>query len=79
MDSPDPVDLPIVEPKLAACRHLRSAGMYLYSDGQARETHAEYDNTAFWCLKSFTNFGPDDEIVGRAECRDPARTCYEPI
>jgi hypothetical protein len=79
MASPDPINLPVTEQARPACRHLRSAGMYLYSDGQARETHADYDNTAYWCLKSFKNFGPDDEIVGRPECCDPVRSCYEPI
>jgi hypothetical protein len=79
MASTDPADLPIVEQAAPVCRHLRSAGMYLYSDGQERETDAGYDNTAYWCLKSFKSFGPDDEMVGRSECRDPSRTCYEPL
>jgi len=79
MHNTAPTDLPIIEQEAASCRHLRSAGMYVYSDGQDGKMHDDYDNTAYWCTKSLQNFGPDDEIVGRTECRDPSRTCYEPI
>jgi hypothetical protein len=81
MDStdPDPTPLPIVDQDAPACRHLRSAGMYLSTDDPDRERRVDYDNTAYWCLRSFTNFGPDDEIVGRPECCNPSRSCYEPI
>ena len=74
-----PDDLPIVEPPSFPCRHLRSKGMYVYTDGQPDETDTDFDNTAFWCLRTMRNFGPDDELVGRAECCAAARTCYEPI
>ena len=53
--------------------------MYVYTDGQGDQAHEDYDNTAYWCLKSMKNFGPDDEIVGGPECNNPSRTCYEPI
>jgi hypothetical protein len=79
MPNTDPTDLPVVEAATSACRHLRSKGMYVYTDGQANQTHEDYDNTAYWCLKSMTNFGPDDELVGGQECKDPSRTCYEPL
>jgi hypothetical protein len=79
MASTDAASLPIVEPEAPACRHLRSSGMYLYSDRPDGGTHDEYDNTVFWCTKSLKEFGPDDEIAGRLECRDPSRSCYEPI
>jgi hypothetical protein len=81
MDStdPDPGNLPIVEQEAPACRHLRSAGMYLFTEEQDQRRRADYDNTAYWCLRSFTNFGPDDEMVGRSECCNASRSCYEPI
>jgi hypothetical protein len=79
MTSTNPNDLPVVEPVTSPCRHLRSKGMYVYTDGEGDPTHDDYDNTAYWCLKSLKNFGPDDEIVGRPECNDQSRTCYEPI
>ena len=81
MTSTNSNDLPVVEPApvTAPCRHLRSKGMYVYTDGQYGQADEDYDNTAYWCLKSMRNFGPDDEIVGRPECNEPSRTCYEPI
>jgi hypothetical protein len=75
----NPNDLPVVEPVTSPCRHLRSKGMYVYTDGLGGQDHEDYDNTAYWCLKSMTNFGPDDEIVGGPECNNQSRTCYEPI
>jgi hypothetical protein len=79
MPNTDPTDFPIVDQPVAPCRHLRNKGMYVYSDGQECETDDDYDTTVYWCLKSLKNFGPDDEIVGRSECCDPSRACYEPI
>ncbi len=79
MTSTDPNDLPIVESVTSPCRHLRSKGMYVYTDGEGNETHDDYDTTAYWCLKSMQNFGPDDEYVGRTECGNPSRSCHEPI
>jgi hypothetical protein len=79
MPDSEPSKLPAVEPEAPYCRHLRSPGMYVYSDRQDCETHDEYDNTVFWCKLSLKNFGPDDEMVGRSECRDRTRLCYEPI
>jgi hypothetical protein len=79
MTSTNPNDLPVVEAATSSCRHLRSKGMYVYTDAQDGQAHEDYDNTAYWCLKSLKNFGPDDELVGRPECNDPSRTCYEPI
>jgi hypothetical protein len=80
-DSPlDPADSPESAAVLgSACRHLRSKGMYVYTDGQNSNDHEDYDNTIFWCLKTMKSFGPDDDRVDRDECRDMNRSCYEPI
>jgi hypothetical protein len=58
------------------CRHLRSKGMYVYTDASAEEP-SDFDNTIFWCQKTLKDIGPDDGFVGREDCRDPARGCYE--
>ena len=59
------------------CRHLRSKGMYVYTDADPDSPHEESDTTAYWCLKTMTSFGPDDEAVARLDCRAPGRSCYE--
>jgi hypothetical protein len=64
---------------LAPCQHLRHKGMYVYTDGQPRDPHGDYDNTIYWCLKTMKSFGPDDDIVDREGCCKAGRPCYEPI
>jgi len=59
------------------CRHLRFKGMYVYTDDSAAEEPLDYDNTIFWCQKTLKDLGPDEGFVGREDCRDPARGCYE--
>mgnify|MGYP001048847392 CR=1 FL=1 len=72
--------LPVVDTKAQPCRHLRSNGMYLYSDGTADDPdRQQYSSSACWCIKTMTGFGPDDDIVGWLDCRDPARSCYMPL
>jgi len=73
-----PDELPIAEPTAPPCRHLRNKGMYVYSEGQSRDAHPDYDNTIYWCLKTMKEFGPDDEMVAGLDCRNPERSCYEP-
>ena len=76
-DEPPPAEsAPVVA--ASTCRHLRSKGMYVYTDGQAFDSHDDYDTTLCWCLKTMKDFGPDASEVGVHECRDPARSCYEP-
>ena len=53
--------------------------MYVYTDGIAGESHEDYDSTIYLCTRSMKNFGPDDDFVGSEECRDPSRSCYEPL
>lgn len=59
------------------CRHLRSKGMYVYTDDSSTEESPDYDNTIFWCQKTLRDLGPDDGFVGREDCRDAARICHE--
>lgn len=60
------------------CRYLRFKGMYVYTDESASEDSSDYDNTIFWCQKNLKDIGPDQGFVGREDCRDTSRSCYEP-
>jgi hypothetical protein len=80
MPEPEPVlddDTPPA-PTGPPCLHLRSKGMYVYTDMPADDLHEDDGATAYWCLKTMKEFGPDDGLVGRRDCRDPGRSCYEP-
>jgi hypothetical protein len=79
MSSADPNELPVVQEPAVPCRHLRNKGMYVYTDGQSDDTHEDYDNTIYWCLKTLTGFGPDDDFVDGQDCRNTSRSCYEPF
>ena len=76
MPDADPTAGLPVESTAAPCRHLRSKGMYVYTDGQP-DAHGDYDNSIYWCLKTMKCFGPDDDMVNGEECRNAARPCYE--
>jgi hypothetical protein len=76
--SPTPEGLPAAGPAVP-CRHLRSKGMYVYTDGSNENRHDDYDNTIYWCLRSMKGFGPDDEMVDRESCCDAGRSCYQPL
>ena len=78
---PEPeADAPLPEaPTGPRCCHLRSKGMYVFNDAEADEDpYAESGSTAYWCLKTMTSFGPDDEPAAGPDCRNPSRSCYEP-
>jgi hypothetical protein len=79
MASTKPDELPDASSQSSLCRHLRSAGMYVYAKGDHDDTAEEYDSSSYWCLQTMKTFGPDDEMVGSRECRDPSRSCYEPF
>jgi hypothetical protein len=79
MASTEPGGLRVVGNQVSLCRHLRSAGMYVYTDRQNTAPDADYDETPCWCLKTMMNFGPDDERVSTSDCRDGSRSCYQPI
>lgn len=71
---------PAGDARAKPCRRLRSNGMYLYSDESSLDSlHEQYSSHACWCLGTMTNFGPDDGMAGWLDCRDPSRSCYEPV
>ncbi|AMV38800.1 hypothetical protein [Planctomyces sp. SH-PL62] len=59
------------------CRHLRFKGMYVYTDVSASTEPGDHDNTIFWCQKTLKDVGPDQGFVGREDCRETWRSCYE--
>ena len=75
--NPSPVEPP--GPTGSPCRHLRSNGKYVFSDGVAKNPNEGYDTSIYWCLKTMKGFGPDDDFATLADCRDSARSCYEPL
>jgi hypothetical protein len=77
MENQELNQLPIVEPRASACRHLRNKGMYVYTDGQGSDTEDDFDSSVYWCFNTMKNFGPDDDFVGGRECRNASRSCYE--
>jgi len=80
MSSSDSSESPAATPPGPPCRHLRSKGMYVYTDQAEDDSadEADYDSTIFWCLMTSKGDGPDDEPVGRHDCRNTLRSCYEP-
>ncbi len=62
-----------------ACRHLRSKGMYVYTDDMEYGFDHNYDSSLFWCLKTMKAFGPDDDMVEKESCCRPDRACYQPL
>jgi hypothetical protein len=79
MTDREPENLPVTEAPNSPCCHLRNKGMYVYTDGNGADTDDDYDSTIYWCLTTMKGIGPDDEIVGGRECRNPSRSCHEPI
>lgn len=64
----------------ARCRHLRTKKMFVHDDVYADPEDADEDDAIYWCMKNqMKNFGPDDEHVNGRDCRDPNRTCHEPL
>ncbi|WP_165226540.1 hypothetical protein [Aquisphaera insulae] len=78
MIGPDRDDEPAAPPA-PRCRHLRSQGMYVFTDGRPRDRRDDCDTTIYWCVKTLKGYGPDDEMVARDDCCQPARSCYEPF
>jgi hypothetical protein len=53
--------------------------MYVFTDGPRDETAEDHDSSSYWCSETMKSFGPDDDLAGGCECRDPSRSCYEPL
>ena len=79
MASSEPDNLPVIDTQQAPCRHLRNKGMYVYTDSANGDSTDEFDSAVYWCLQTMKNFGPDDDMVDGHDCRNPSRSCYEPL
>jgi hypothetical protein len=53
--------------------------MDVFTDGSRDETAEDHDSSSYWCSETMKSFGPDDDLAGGCECRDPSRSCYEPL
>ena len=63
MAETEPNDTPGHREHGCPCRHLRSKGMYVYTDGQGERPEDDYDSTNYWCFETMKSFGPDDSLV----------------
>jgi hypothetical protein len=80
MSSPDAQDKPTEGMALSGpCCRLRTNGMFIYNDGIPNDQENDYASSIYWCVSTMKSFGPDDAFVGGRECRDPNRSCYQPI
>ena len=70
---------PVVDSDAMPCRHLRNNGMFLHTGGGGTPQPEESSSTVYWCSKTTTGFGPDDDMVGRLDCRNSSRSCYKPL
>jgi hypothetical protein len=78
-DSQTHDELPVIDTQPVACRHLRSNGMYVYTDGTTKETVENIESTVYWCMQTMKSFGPEGEMVGGRESRHTTRSCYQPL
>ena len=60
----------------AMCLHLRCKGMYVPKGGGGPEEAFAGDTTNWWCLKTATSIGPDEDWVHRTACT-PDRPCFQ--
>ena len=68
----------------STCLHLRSKEMFYSAsserdpehDAAIEKNYGACDTTAFWCQCTQTGRGPDQGVVGRAECSQRGRTCF---
>jgi hypothetical protein len=74
-----PDQVPAVDADVPVCRSLRFNGMYVFTEGQPDDADDADDARIYWCFHTMKSFGPDDAMVGRRQCRNSARGCYEAL
>ncbi len=79
MSASERPDVPVTKTLAAPCRHLRSAGMYVFADDSGGDGDENYSSSSYWCSHTMKGFGPDDELAGGRECKEPSRSCYQPL
>ena len=68
-------DLPITQSP-EQCRHLLSKGLYLNQETLPGDQQGDGN---YWCGKTQTVFGPDNQLCDREDCLKSGRSCYEPL
>lgn len=62
-------------PRLPACRHLRSKGMFVSGRLDPEHDESEASDANCWCMITQKMLGPDDGLVQRRACVE-GRDCY---
>jgi hypothetical protein len=64
------------EERISFCRFLRTKKMYIPALCQEGDPRLQTDTAHFWCLKTHTSVGPDNDFVHGDDCRG-GRSCCE--
>jgi len=59
------------------CRFIRTKS-YCTAEKTKTTLVEEKPGRAFWCIRSVSPIGPDDQLVGPSECT-AARTCFDTV
>ena len=59
------------------CRQLLSKGLYISAGLPPGEEMT--GDESFWCGKTQTIMGPDDQVCDGEDCCDSTRDCYEAL
>jgi hypothetical protein len=62
--------------RVSYCRFLRTKKMYIPALHLEGDPRRETGTAQFWCLKTMTGVGPDNDLVRGAACRS-GRPCWE--
>ena len=57
------------------CGAIRTKGLFVFTE--TAPPPPETDTAVWWCLKTMTSIGPDDDCVN-ASCCDATRACFVP-
>jgi len=65
-----------IKPRL--CRHLRTKKMFIpaLEEEMIAELNRPHADGYYWCNRTCTEIGLDDELVGPNACK-PGRCCFE--
>jgi hypothetical protein len=65
-----------IEEQPTYCRNLRTKKMYIPALCQESDPREETDTAQFWCMKTHTGIGPDNNPVRVRKC-SADRSCFE--
>jgi hypothetical protein len=64
----------VSDPVRPLCAAIRAKGFYVYTE--EAPPPEETQTAVFWCVKTLTSVGPDNDAVHR-DCCDGTRPCFE--